>query len=137
VTDSAASAGNSHAWSEQLRWTDAVGTAALVRTGELSAVEVVDAAIERLQALEPQLQLLASQSFDRARRQVAGELPDGPFRGVPFLLKDAVQHSEGDPYRHGLAALANQAWRSPHDTELARRYRQAGLVLSGALRCPS
>ena len=98
--------------------------------------ELVDGAIERLQALDPKLQLLVSESFDRARKQAAGDLPDGPFRGVPFLLKDAVQHSEGDPYGHGLAALKGSAWRSPHDTELTRRYRQAGLVLLGRTKVP-
>jgi amidase len=123
-------------WSEQLRWTDAVGTAALIRNKELSPSEAVDAAIERLEALEPRLQLLASQNVDRARIQAAGELPDGPFRGVPFLLKDAVQHSEGDPYRHGIGALADTSWRSPKDGELTRRYRQAGFVFLGRTKVP-
>ena len=121
---------------DELRWADATAQAELVRSGQISAAELVDAAIDRLQALEPQLQLLVSESFDRARTQAAGELPDGPFRGVPFLLKDAVQHSEGDPYAHGLASLKGNAWRSPHDTELARRYRQAGFVLLGRTKVP-
>jgi amidase len=136
VTNPPASGERRAAWSDELRWTDAVGTAQLIRSGKLSAAEAVDAAIERLEALEPQLALLASQSVDRARIQAAGELPDGPFRGVPFLLKDAVQHSEGDPYHHGIAALADSAWRSPHDTELTRRYRQAGFVLLGRTKVP-
>ena len=123
-------------WSDELRWTDAVGQAELVRTGRVSPAELVNAAIERLTALNPKLDLLVSDSFERARAQAAGELPDGPFRGVPYLLKDAVQHSEGDPYSHGLAALKDNAWRSPHDTELARRYRQAGLVLLGRTKVP-
>ena len=55
---------------------------------------------------------------------------------MPFLLKDAVQHSEGDPYGHGLASLKGISWRSPHDTELARRYRQSGLVLLGRTKVP-
>ncbi len=124
------------AWSDELRWTDAVGLAQLIRDGVLTPSEVVEAAIARLEALEPQLQLLASQSVDRARMQAAGTLPDGPFRGVPFLLKDAVQHSEGDPYRHGIGALADVHWRSPHDTELTHRYRQAGFVLLGRTKVP-
>ena len=122
--------------SDELLWNDAVGLAELVRTGQVSPAELVDAAIERLEALEPQLQLLVSDSFERARKEAGGPLPDGPFRGVPFLLKDAVQHSEGDPYGHGLASLKGISWRSPHDTELARRYRQAGLVLLGRTKVP-
>ena len=121
---------------DDLHWTDAVGQAELVRSGAVSASELVDAAIERLEALEPELAILVSESFERARKQAAGALPDGPFRGVPFLLKDAVQHSEGDPYGHGLASLKGIGWRSPHDTELARRYRQAGLVLLGRTKVP-
>jgi amidase len=124
------------AWSDLLRWTDAVGLAQLVREGKVSPLELVDAAIERLTTLEPQLQCLASESFERARMQAVGELPDGPFRGVPFLLKDAVQHSKGDAYRHGIGALAGSDWRSPHDTELARRYREAGFVLLGRTKVP-
>ncbi len=126
----------STAWSDELRWTDAVGLAQLVRSGGISPAELVDAAIERLQTLDPKLQLLVSESFDRARKEAAGQLPDGPFTGVPFLLKDAVQHSLGDPYGHGLRALKGAAWRSPHDTELTRRYRQAGLVVLGRTKVP-
>ncbi|HEX4017143.1 MAG TPA: amidase family protein [Frankiaceae bacterium] len=122
--------------SDDLHWSDAVGMAELVRSGAASPSELVDAAIERLEALEPQLQLLVSDSFERARKEAAGGLPEGPFRGVPFLLKDAVQHSEGDPYGHGLASLKGISWRSPHDTELARRYRQSGLVLLGRTKVP-
>jgi amidase len=121
---------------DDLHWTDAVAMAELVRTGAVSPTELVEAAIERLEALEPRLQLLVSESFERARKEAAGALPDGPLRGVPFLLKDAVQHSEGDPYGHGLASLKGISWRSPHDTELARRYRRAGLVLLGRTKVP-
>ena len=123
-------------WSDELRWTDAVGLARLIREQEVSPSEAVEGAIARLEALEPKLQLLVSDSFDRARQEAAGDLPDGPFRGVPFLLKDAVQHSEGDPYSHGLAALKGHGWRAPHDSELTRRYRQAGLVLLGRTKVP-
>ncbi len=122
--------------SDELLWNDAVGLAELVRTEKVSPAELVDASIERLEALEPKLSLLVSDSFERARKEAAGALPDGPFRGVPFLLKDAVQHSEGDPYGHGLPSLKGISWRSPHDTELARRYRQSGLVLLGRTKVP-
>jgi amidase len=110
-TPSRSDAWKQAAWSDELRWGDAVSQAELVRTGQVSASELVGAAIERLEALEPRLRLLVSESFERARQQAAGELPDGPFRGVPYLLKDAVQHSEGDPYSHGLASLKGHAWR--------------------------
>jgi amidase len=121
---------------DELHWTDAVGLAQLVRDGQVSPTELVDSAIDRLSALEPQLQMLVYERFERARAEAAGTLPDGPFRGVPFLVKDAVQHSTEDPYRHGLAALKASTWRSPHDTELARRYREAGFVFLGRTKVP-
>jgi amidase len=122
--------------SDDLHWTDAVGLAELVRTGAVSPSELVETSIARLEKLEPQLRLLVSERFERARMEAAAALPDGPFRGVPFLLKDAVQHSEGDPYGHGLGSLKGISWRSPHDTELTRRYRQAGLVQLGRTKVP-
>jgi hypothetical protein len=55
---------------------------------------------------------------------------------VPFLLKDAVQHSEGDRYQHGMRFLRDHPWTSPHDSELTRRYKAAGLVLLGRTNVP-
>jgi amidase len=107
-----------------------------VRSGQVSAAELVEAAIARIEALDPVLGALVDRRFDRARAEVAAGLPDGPFTGVPFLLKDAVQHSEGDRYRHGLAVLGDHPWRSPADTELTRRYRAAGLVQLGRTAVP-
>ena len=75
--------------------------------------------------------------FDKARRQAADPaLPDGPFRGVPFLVKDAVCHTAGDPYHLGMRFLKERGWVAETDTELARRFRAAGLVFVGKTNTP-
>ncbi|MCP5068255.1 MAG: amidase, partial [bacterium] len=67
---------------------DALGLAALVASGEVSASELVEAAIEAIGELDPTLNAVIHQNYERAREEARGELPDGAFRGVPFLLKD-------------------------------------------------
>ena len=67
---------------------DATAQAELVRRGDVQPSELVEAAIERLERLNPRLNAVITLLYDKARAQaVSGELPDGPFRGVPFLLK--------------------------------------------------
>lgn len=66
---------------------DGLGLAGLLRRGEVSPREVLEAAIERSERLNPRLNALVHEDFERARSSLAG-LPDGPFRGVPFLVKD-------------------------------------------------
>lgn len=114
----------------------ALEQAALVKSGEVSARELVDAAIARIEKLDPQLGALVDTRFERARAEAEGALPDGPFRGVPMLLKDAVQHSAGDRYQHGLRFLRDREYRSPADTELTRRYKAAGFVVLGRTKVP-
>jgi amidase len=120
------------------RWAydDAVAQAAAVRAGEVSAAELADAAIARIERLDPQLGALVFERFARAREEARAPLPDGPLRGVPFLLKDAVQHSEGDRYQHGMRLLRDHAFVSAADTELTARYRRAGVVILGRTTCP-
>ena len=66
---------------------DAVATAELIRTGEISPLEAVDAAIDRIEAVNPDLNAVIRERFDAARVEARGPLPDGPFRGVPILFK--------------------------------------------------
>jgi amidase len=117
-------------------YVDAVAQAAAVRAGEVSAAELVDSAIERIERLDPQLGALVFERFERARDESRGPLPDGPLRGVPFLLKDAVQHSAGDRYQHGMRLLRDHPFVSPADTELTARYRRAGVIVLGRTTAP-
>lgn len=121
---------------DEVLWRDGTDQAAAVASGELTAAELVDAAIARIEALDPHLGVLVAERFERARADAAGQLPDGPFRGVPFLLKDAVQHSEGDRYQHGTRFLRDHPLVSPADSGLTRRYRLAGLVQLGRTKVP-
>ena len=115
---------------------DATAQAALVSSGQATPAELVDAAIERVERINPQLNAVITPLFESARAQAAGRLPDGPFRGVPFLLKDLSCHSAGDPFHEGMAFLKERGWIEPEDTALARRFRAAGLVVVGKTNTP-
>src|SRR5215213_792432 len=115
---------------------DATGHAELVRTGQASPAELVDAAIERIETLNPELNAVITPLFDRARETAARELPEGPFRGVPMLLKDLGCHSAGDPMYEGMGFLREVGWVEHEDTVLAERFRRAGFVFCGKTNTP-
>jgi amidase len=123
---------------DELTWLDATETAERIRRGEVSAREVIDAAIARIEALDPTLNAVIHRRFGRARDEASGvgAGSEAPFAGVPFLLKDAVCHSAGDPFHAGCRALKNANYVSPTDTYLATRFRQAGFVLLGRTNVP-
>ncbi len=74
---------------------DALGLAQLVRDGEVSAAEVMDAAIERIETVNPKLNFISVKCYELGRSLAAGGIPAGPFMGVPFLLKDSFMDYEG------------------------------------------
>jgi amidase len=114
---------------------DATGQAELVADGVVSAGELVEAAIRRVEALDPTLGVMVAERFDAARAEAAGAAA-GPFRGVPFLVKDGVQQSAGDRYQHGTRLLRDHPFVPDEDTELVRRYRAAGFVIVGRSKVP-
>lgn len=113
---------------------DAVGLAELVRRGELSPLELIEAAIERIEAVNPRLNAVIHRMSDQARAVVRQGVPDGPFGGVPFLVKDLISTVAGEPFRCGSRFLRD--YRPPADSELIRRYRAAGLVIVGKTNTP-
>jgi amidase len=117
-------------------WLDATGQAELVRSGEVSPLELVDAAIERIERLNPELNAVITPLYDKAREAASGEIPEGPFRGVPFLLKDLLCHSAGDPMYEGMRFLRDEGHVEEHDTFLAGRFRAAGFVVVGKTNTP-
>jgi amidase len=117
-------------------WMDATALAELVRTGAATPLELVDDAIARIERVNPQLNAVIHERFARARDDARGALPDGPFRGVPFLVKDAVCHEAGEPYHFGMQVLKDLAWRAETDTWLVERYRAAGFVSLGRTNLP-
>ncbi len=115
---------------------DAVGLAALVRDGEVHPTEIIDDTIERMEALNPRINAVIHPTFERAREVAAGDLPDGPFRGVPMLLKDLWPASKGDPYHLGVEGLKRAGYVGGHDANIVTAYREAGFVLCGRTNTP-
>jgi amidase len=116
---------------------DATAQAALVRTGEATPRELVEAAIGRIERLNPKLGAVVDEVFDRAVASAADPaLPDGPFRGVPFLLKDIGATQEGVASWWGNRAYRGTGKRAAADTELGARFRAAGLVTLGTSNAP-
>jgi amidase len=113
---------------------DGLGLADLVRRREIQPVELLDAAIERVERHNPALNAVIYKAYDEAREAAAGELPDGPFKGVPFLIKDLGAQVRGWPRTSGSKFAQVEADES--DSELVRRYRQTGLVLFGKTNTP-
>lgn len=115
---------------------DATAQAELVRSGEASALELVDDAIARVEKLNPELNAVIHPRFDRARDEARAPLPDGPFRGVPLVLKDLQAALEGDPVHEGMKFLRDADYRADHTDALAQRYLDAGFVCIGRTNAP-
>lgn len=122
---------------DDLSHLDATAQAELVRTGQASPLELVDAAIERIERVNPELNAVITPLYEGARAQAqSDDLPEGPLRGVPFVLKDLSAHSAGDPFHEGMAFLKDRGWTEPEDTALAARFRAAGLITVGKTNTP-
>lgn len=121
---------------DDTQWLDATAQAELVATGQLSAVELVEAAIERIERIDPALNAVVIRWFDHARDRAANFAPGGPFGGVPTLLKDLSAHATGLPLTQGNAALHELMPRSTFNTTIVRRLRDAGLIDLGRTNSP-
>jgi amidase len=115
---------------------DATAQAELVRSGEVSPVELVEAAISRVEALNPEINAVIHDLSEEGRQVAAGELPDGPFKGVPFLFKDIGAALAGQPYHLGTRVLKDIDFRIPVDTYLGQRFRECGFVTIGKTNVP-
>lgn len=115
---------------------DATDQAALVAGGEVTPGELLEAAIERIEQSNPRLNAVVIEWFDHARSVAASDLPDGPFRGVPFLLKDLYTSFAGQTLSNGNVALKEAARIDTADTTLVARFKAAGLVIAGRTNSP-
>ena len=113
---------------------DGLGLAQLVKKKELSAAEICEEAIVRIERVNPALNAVITPLFDQAHKAVQKTLPDGPFCGVPFLLKDLLSDLAGVPQTMGSRACRN--YIPTRDSELVKRYKQAGLVILGKTNLP-
>ena len=116
---------------------DATAQAELVRKGDVSPRELVDAAIDRVEKLNPQLNAVIRPRYEKARAEADSPyLPDGPLKGVPFLLKDLLCGYAGDEIHSGCKALKEAHYTAQADTYLAVKFREAGLITIGQTNTP-
>src|SRR4051794_12302917 len=115
---------------------DATAQAALVRSGEASPAELVQAAVDRAKQVNGQLNAIIHPRYDDAVAEAGGDLPDGPFRGVPFVLKDLDGTAAGQPLHAGTRFLKEAGYIADVDSELTVRFRDAGLVVIGRTNTP-
>jgi len=105
--------------------TDALAQAALVRERQITARELVDAAIGRIERLNPQINAVVTACFERAQERAARPLPDGPFAGVPTLVKDLTAF-EGTRLTFGSVCFSDYV--APYTHEVVRRLPFDALV---------
>ncbi len=119
---------------DDLTTLDALTQAELVRTKQVKPIELVDAAIERIERLNPAINAVVTEMFDSARQTALGSIPDGPFTGVPFLMKDFLAEYAGVPFSESSRFL--EGYIPDRDSELVARYKRAGLITVGKTNLP-
>jgi amidase len=113
---------------------DAMGLADLVRKGEITPIELCETAIKQIEEINPKINAVVTRMDNAGRKTAQGPLGDGPFFGVPFLLKDLLAAYAGFPLSNGCKALKN---RMPgHDSEMVVRFKNAGVVIVGKTNTP-
>lgn len=113
---------------------DGLGLAELVARKEVKPEELLDAALAAVEKVNPKLNGVLQVLPDQARAEIRKGLPQAPFAGVPFLIKELVLHAKGVRCDEG-SRLA-QGYTPSEDTELMARFRRAGLVLTGTTQTP-
>jgi amidase len=122
---------------DDTRWLDATAQAELVASGKVSPVEMVNAAIERVERYDGALNALTYRWFEAARQLASSsDLPEGPFRGVPYLLKDLYAAEAGKPLSNGSKAYKTADYVSTEDSTLVARYKASGLISIGRSNSP-
>jgi amidase len=119
----------------ELAFLDATAQADLVRSGEATPLELVDAAIARIEKVNPEINAVIHERFDRARDE-ARDAADGPFTGVPIVIKDLDAAVGGEPCHWGNKLLRTAGWVDDHDSYLVALLRNAGFVLVGKTNTP-
>ena len=113
---------------------DGLGMAELVKNGEVTPSELLETAVSLIKALDPQINAIVTPMFEEAKTAVSAGLPDGPFQGVPFFVKDLGEMIEGVRSTGGSRALAN--FVTEIDSEFVKRLRKSGLILTGKTNTP-
>lgn len=116
-------------------WRDATDQAALIRTGELTAPELIELAIDRISALNETVGAVIHERFDAARREAKTIDPSKPLAGVPVLVKE-VNAMAGEPLDLGLPALAGLGRTATEDDQIVRSLRNTGMIVLGQSVAP-
>jgi len=119
---------------EEIIWLDATAQAELVRNKEISASELLECVIARIEKVNPTINAVIRTMYDEARGGVEVSETDGPFAGIPFLLKDVIATYEGVPMTFGAERFKD--YIPNHHSELVKRYRNAGLNILGKTNVP-
>lgn len=115
---------------------DACGLAELIRLKKVSPLEAVDSAIEAAEELNPKLNAIIHPRYEKARAEAKGQLADGPFRGVPIVLKDLGAPMAGEPYYGGTTFLKSIDFRPTSNSYLTQSFLDAGFNVIGRTNCP-
>ncbi|HXY36671.1 MAG TPA: amidase, partial [Planctomycetaceae bacterium] len=118
---------------DELAGLDAIGQADLVRQKKISPLELVDAAIARIEKLDPALNSIITRTFEPARKKASQPLGSGPFAGVPFLVKD-LEPVAGVRQTFGSAAFKSNV--AMYTSEVIQRMERAGLIMVGKSNTP-
>ncbi len=113
---------------------DATELAGLVAAGEVTPTELLDAALAAVEARNPAINAVVLLQEGVARRAIAEGLPPGPFRGVPFLIKDLGIEARDFPSHNGSRLLANTVY--PGDSAIFQRIKATGVVTFGRTTSP-
>ena len=113
---------------------DGLGLAELVKKKQVKPRELIEEAINRIEKLNPQINAVVHKMYDSALKTAEGDLPDGPFKGVPFFLKDLMAFCKGEPMTNGSRFFKDFA--PDFDSELVARYRKAGIIIVGKTNTP-
>jgi len=113
---------------------DGLGLAELVRKKEVKPSELVEEAISRIERLNPQVNAVIYKMYELARKAADRDLPDGSFKGVPFLMKDLLMAYAGVPLTGGSRFLKD--FIPDHDSELVKRFRATGIIVVGKTNTP-
>src|SRR5215210_5334548 len=119
---------------KELDWIDATAQAELVRNREVNPRELIVAAIERIERINPQINAVVTTMYDKALDAANGAIPPGGFAGVPFLLKDLQAAYQGVRMTSGSNYLRDFVPNG--DSDLVKRYKRAGLIVIGKTNTP-
>jgi amidase len=119
---------------EEYRKLDAISLAGLIASRQVSVEEVLETAIARAEQINPTINAVVHKQYEQARKAVAAGLPEGPLKGVPYLIKDLGFFETGEPATFGSNLFKD--FIADHETAYVTRCKKAGLAFMGRSSSP-